>query len=35
MDRCDDHLHELGFGHLCCISGVATAVSLLTLLVLL
>ncbi len=33
MDRCDDHLHELQFLHLCCVSGVSVAVSLLTLMI--
>lgn len=33
MDRCDDHLHELHLGHLCCVSGVSVAISLLTLLI--
>ena len=28
MERIDPRLHDLGFGHLCCVSGVSIAIVL-------
>lgn len=34
MDRFDVRIHQVHFGHLCCLSGLSVAISLLTLMIL-